>query len=192
MMKLKIKNILLILLCCSSIINLSGCKNIQDSKINDDKKITTENTQTQMNEYAEDDIVNTFIKDFKAASSYELTNIKKGNIKTKYFVHINNQYCELINATDNQANYFSITINGGNQDNDVDKIINIYREVIKSLDSSITDDMLNETISTYMTSSNEKKEFSINDKISVTFFPIKKLSYGNTDCRIEIITTKYN
>lgn len=159
------------------------------AKTINDKKNTVE--KTQVNKYAEDDIVNQFVTDFKTTSNYELTNIKKGNIKTKYFVYINNQYCELLNAT-NQANYFSIIIHGGNHTDDVDKIVNVYKDIIKTLDKSITENQINETISTYIKSDTNTRAFTIGEKISVSFYPIKSLSYGDTNCRIEITTTKYN
>ena len=115
-----------------------------------------------------------------------------GNINTKYFVNINGQYCELLNATDNEANYFEIIINGGNEKDDVDKISNVYKEVIKSLDSTITETQINDTIVEYINSNTKLTTFSINDKINVTYYPCIEMSYGNSDCRIEITTTVYN
>ena len=144
------------------------------------------------NEYVDDTVVNNFIKNFKAVSNYELTDIQKGNIRTKYFVNINGQYCQLLNAINAETNYFEIIINGENQENDIDKIVNVYKEVIKSLDSTITAAQINDTISKYITAKTTSTTFNINDKITVNFYPSVSLSYGNTDCSIEIITTIYN
>ena len=150
------------------------------------------NQEDIINEYVDDTVVNNFIKNFKAISNYELTDIRKGNIRTKYFVNINGQYCQLLNAINEEANCFEIIIDGGNQENDVDKIVNVYKEVIKSLDSTITETQINDTIYKYITAKTTSTTFNINDKITVLFYPSVSLSYGNTDCRIEIITTIYN
>lgn len=149
------------------------------------------NQKEKNSEYADDIVINNFIRDFKTVSSYELTNVQKGNIRTKYFVNINGQYCQLLNATDSEANYFEIIINGGKQKDDVDKIIDVYKEVIKTLDSTIMESQIDDTVSTYISSQNVSTTFNINDKIIVKFYPSISLSYGNSDCRIEI-TTNYN
>ena len=90
------------------------------------------------------------------------------------------------------AFYFEIIINGGNQKDDVDKIVNVYKEVIKTLDSTIMESQINDTVSTYISSQNVSTTFNISDTITVTFYPSVSLSYGNSDCRIEITTTNYN
>ena len=162
--------------------------NMENSNISN----TVINQEENDNEYADDIVINKFIKNFKKVSSYELTNIQKGNIRTKYFVNINGQYCQLLNNIGNETNDFEITINGGNKEGDVDKIANVYKEVIKSLDSNITEAQINDTISTYISSKTESTTFSINDKIAVKFYPSVSLSFGNSDCRIEIATTIYN
>lgn len=150
------------------------------------------NQEEKANEYADDIVINNFIRDFKTVSNYEVTNVQKGNIRTKYFVNINGQYCQLLNATDSEANYFEIIINGGNQKDDVDKIVNVYKEVIKTLDSTIMESQINDTVSTYISSQNVSTTFNISDTITVTFYPSVSLSYGNSDCRIEITTANYN
>lgn len=150
------------------------------------------NQKEKNSEYADDIVISNFIRDFKTVSSYELTNVQKGNIRTKYFVNINGQYCQLLNATDSEANYFEIIINGGKQKDDVDKIIDVYKEVIKTLDSTIMESQIDDTVSTYISSQNVSTTFNINDKIIVKFYPSISLSYGNSDCRIEITTTNYN
>lgn len=147
------------------------------------------NEEIKENEYAEDDLVNKFIKDFKTTSSYELSDIKKGNIRTKYFAYINGQYCEFLNATESLDNCFKITIYGGNENEDVDKIINVYKEVIKTLDSTISETHINDKMMEHI--KNPSSSYNINDNITVKLYPIVELSYGKSDCRIEI-TTIYN
>ena len=148
------------------------------------------NPEEKENEYAEDNIVNEFIKQFKTTSNYELTDIEKGNIRTKYFAHINGQSCELLNATGTTANYFQITIYGGNNDGDIDKIIKVYEEVIKTLDPTISKTQIDSTMSEHR--KNPATSYNISDSITVKLYPIVELSWGKSDCRIEITTTLYN
>lgn len=172
---------------------------VENEEINNSNKLeelnvpsTVVEQEEQEEKYADDIVINNFIRDFKTISNYELTNIQKGNIRTKYSVDINGQYCQLLNATDNQANYFEIIINGGNKKDDVNKIVNIYKEVVKALDSTIEESQINDTISTHINSKSTLTTFNINDKITVKYYPSVSLSYGNSDCRIEITTTIYN
>ena len=62
--------------------------------------------------YAEDDVVNRFISEFNEKTKYEMTDISKGNIRTKFFAYANDCYMEMINANDAAAECFSISING--------------------------------------------------------------------------------
>lgn len=151
---------------------------------------TDKNEEIIENEYAEDDLINKFIKDFEDTSSYEITDIKKGNIRTKYFAYINGQYCEFLNSTENTANCFNITIYGGNEEEDINKIVNVYKEVIKTLDSTISETYINDTIMEHI--KDPSNSYNINDSINVKLYPITELSYGKSDCRIEISTTIYN
>lgn len=166
--------------------------NVSNNTVNTVSNATITEDIGKTNEFAEDDIINQFISSFKEKSSMELNNIEKGNIKTKYFVHINGKYTQLLNATTATAKVFEITINGNNNDESVNEIADIYREVAKILDSSITDEKIQETINTYIIPKDVSREFSLNEQIHVKFFPITELSWGKSDCRIEITTTQYN
>ena len=166
----------------------NNSNNIKNTNISN----STINQEQKDKKYADDTIINNFIKNFKTVSNYNLNDIRKGNIRTKYFVNINGQYCQLLNAIDSEANYFEIIINGGNQKDDIDKTVVVYKEVIKSLDSTITDTKINDTISTYINNKTVPTTFSISDKIIVKFYPSVSLSKESSDCRIEITTTIYN
>ena len=97
----------------------NNSNNIKNTNISN----STINQEQKDKKYAEDTIINNFIKNFKTVSNYNLNDIRKGNIRTKYFVNINGQYCQLLNAIDSEANYFEIIINGGNQKDDIDKTV---------------------------------------------------------------------
>ena len=182
-------SIIVLIIIISPFINTN---NPNSNQTNNETQTVNEpiNNEVKEIEYAEDNLINKFITDFKSSSSYELTDIEKGNINTKYFAYINGQYCEFLNSTESLANCFNITIYGGNEEEDINKIINVYKEVIKTLDSSISESYINDSIIEHIKS--PSNSFKINDSISVKLYPIVELSYGKSKCRIEITTTIYN
>lgn len=141
--------------------------------------------------YAEDQVVNRFISDFNEKSSFEITDISKGNIRTKYFGSANGRYLEMINANDAGAEAFCLTINGGQEDSDKQSMYEVFREAVKVLDSSITDDMIDAAISEFNNKDVLIEGYVLSDCITITFVPIKELSYGKTSCRIDISASNY-
>lgn len=186
------KNFLIALTCGILFLGVVGCgtnidtDNINKPNINEENLYNNEKTE---NKYVEDNVINKFFENFKATSNYELTNITKGNIKTKYFAYINGQYCEFRNYTNSSSNNFEI-IYGGNESIDVEKIVAVYNDVIKTLDSTISDTDISNMIMEHI--KNSSNSFNINNNITVKYYPIVELSYGKSNCRIEITTTVYN
>lgn len=93
--------------------------------------------------YAADDVVNRFISEFNTNSIYEITDISKGNIRTKYFGYANGRYLEMINANGAAAKAFCLKINGGQEDADKQSMYEVFKEAVKILDPSITEEMIN-------------------------------------------------
>ena len=141
--------------------------------------------------YAEDQVVDRFISEFNAQSAFEITDISKGNIRTKYFGFANGRYLEMINANGAGAEAFCLTINGGQEDADKQSMYEVFREAVKVLDSSITDDMIDAAISEFNNKDVLIEGYVLSDCITITFVPIKELSYGKTSCRIDINASNY-
>ena len=141
--------------------------------------------------YAEDQVVNRFISEFNAQSAFEITDISKGNIRTKYFGSAYGRYLEMINANDAGAEAFCLTINGGQEDSEKQSMYEVFREAVKVLDSSITDDMIDAAISEFNNKDVLIEGYVLSDCITITFVPIKELSYGKTSCRIDINASNY-
>lgn len=91
----------------SETINDDATTNIVESQTDSE---VVEQTETN---YADDEIVNKFISEFQEIAGYEMTDISKGNIRTKYFAYANNCYLEMINATDAGAEEFCISYSFG-------------------------------------------------------------------------------
>lgn len=141
--------------------------------------------------YAEDEMVNRFISDFNEQSDFEITDISKGNVKTKYFGSANGRYLEMVNAGATEANAFCLTINGGQEDADKQSMYEVFRESIKVLAPSITNDMIDDAISEFNTKDVLIEGYVLGDGITVTFVPAKELSYGKSACRIDIYASDY-
>ena len=141
--------------------------------------------------YAEDTVVNRFITEFNQNSAYEITDISKGNIRTKYFGYANGRYLEMINANGAAAEAFSLTINGGQETADKQTMYEVFREAVKVLDPAITDEMIDTALAEFDNRDVLIEGYTIGDGITITYVPIKELSYGKTSCRIDILASNY-
>ena len=130
-MKNKIISILLIvsllmlmLVSCDTLTDYesnSDARTSNNGRTTDDENESTEankNEQPSQPTYAEDTVVNRFITEFNNNSGYDFTDIRKGNIKTKYFAYANDCYVEILNANGAYAECFSVSINGGKETSD--------------------------------------------------------------------------
>ena len=143
------------------------------------------------NTYADDDVVNRFITEFNEQSTFEITEISKGNIRTKYFGSANGRYLEMINANGAGAEAFSLTINGGQEAADKQSMYEVFREAVKILDPSITDAMIDAALKEFDDKDVLIEGYALGDSITITYVPIKELSYGKTSCRIDIYASNY-
>lgn len=151
----------------------------------------TSGTETISIAYAEDEVVNRFITEFNSNSKYEITDISKGNIRTKYFGSVNGRYLEMINANDAYAAAFCLTINGGQEVSDKQTMYEVAREAIKVLDPSITDEMIDTALAEFDNKDVLIEGYILGDSITITYVPIKELSYGKTSCRLDVVASNY-
>ncbi len=178
------KKFLLSILVLLSLFIITGC---EETKTNENTKEVQESKETEKaNEYAEDDTINKFITLYNSSTTNLMEQIEKGNIKTKYYGHILGHSIEMINANDATAKYFSISINGSNDENDVDKIITIYKDIVKIVDSDITDEKVNDSANMMKNSSTMIEEYEVTENIKITYVPVVQLSNRKTNCRIDI------
>ena len=142
--------------------------------------------------YAEDAVVNRFISEFNEKTKYEMTDILKGNIRTKFFAYANDCYIEMINAYGAAAECFSISINGGKEISDRDKMFDVFAETIKVLDPSVTEEKIAEVVNYLKTEQYMVSAYVVSDKVIVqTYVPIVELSYGKSSCGIDVISGDY-
>ena len=204
-MKNKIISILLIvsllmlmLVSCDTLTDYesnSDARTSNNGRTTDDENESTEankNEQPSQPTYAEDTVVNRFITEFNNNSGYDFTDIRKGNIKTKYFAYANDCYVEILNANGAYAECFSVSINGGKETSDRDRMFAVFKQVVKTLDKSITDAQINSAIEYLESQQYMVSDYKISDSVTVeTYVPILEVSY-NKACRIDVISTNYN
>ena len=95
----------------------------------------------------------------------------------------------MINANDAAAECFSISINGGKEPADRRKMLEVATDVIKVLDLSIDDNKIAQTITYLEGEQYMVSDYKITEDVFVeTYVPIVELSYGKSDCRIDIIS----
>ena len=118
-----------------------------------------------------------------------MINIRQGNIRTKYLASANDCYIEMINS----SNGFNISINGGTTEETKHKMFSDVVEMIKVLEPSLSDEKIDSIINQI---SNEKymvKNQNISQNIIIeTYVPIVELSYGKSDCRVDLVVYNYN
>ena len=142
--------------------------------------------------YADDGVVNRFISEFNEKTAYEMTDISKGNIRTKFFAYANDCYIEMINANDAAAECFSISINGGKEISERDKMFNVFAETLKVLDPLLTDDTISEAVEHLKSEQYMVNDYKISDTVTVeNYVPIVELSYGKSPCRIDVISSNF-
>ena len=157
----------------------------------EDNTTDTSDTEVAPIIYAEDEVVNRFITEFNNNTAYEITDISKGNIRTKYFGYANGRYLEMINANGAGAEAFCLNISGGQEATDKQTMYEVFREAVKILDPSITDEMIDTALAEFDNKDALIEGYVLGDSITVTYVPTKELSYGKNPCRIDISASNY-
>ena len=160
----------------------------------DSSKISIiEPEEDEVNKYAEDDSIDQFITDYNAISQYQMTDIEKGNIRTKYFGHTNDCYIEMINATGELVEAFCVTINGGNNEEITEKMFEVFPEFIHTLDSSVTDEQIQQAITDFKDGNVLSEGYKLGDSITITYVPLRFREDGSwlSSSRIDINSSTY-
>ena len=205
------KKIAVTVVICTLIFTLCSCGNSSDSSskdtsttkveetVNTEKleQATTEDTTTdkedEPNQYSEDDKVNQFITEYNAVTRYEMTDFSKGNIRSKMFGHTNDCYVEMLNPASTSGYSFIITINGGNNEEITEKMNDVFIDFIHTLDNSISDEQINEAITTFNDDPASRKGYKLGDDLTIDYYPLLFKDDGSwlASSRIEISSLSY-
>lgn len=84
----------------------------------------------------------------------------------------------MINANNAAAECFSISINGGKEISERDKMFNVFAETLKVLDPLLTDDTISEAVQHLKSEQYMVNDYKISDTVTVeNYVPIVELSY---------------
>ena len=176
-----------------SFILLSACAVKKDVKSNSEASVETKNESSKKetssektnSKYVDDRIINEFINSYNQHSNSPLENIKKGNIKIKYFASSYGYYLELLHANDTDK--INVTINQTNENSEsgVAGMKEVFHDIVKSIESSLSDDEINNYFDNLM--SNEIKTGSNLGTLKIDYIPDKELSNGHSRGHIKVI-----
>lgn len=183
-----------------SVMLLGGCATKNGQKKSSDVNVDTttvnvdETTESSKNEssvekktpkFADDKVVNDFINNYNDISNSPLENIKKGNIKIKYFATSYGYYLELLHANDTDK--INVTINQTNENSSsgVAGMKEVFHDIVKSIETSLSDDEVNNYFDNLVL--NETITDSTLGSLKINYVPDKELSYGNSRGHIKVI-----
>ena len=145
----------------------------------------TENDVTESQIIVDDEVVNGFL----SKCDFDYGEIDKGNIRTKFFIHINDCRTELLNSNTDEL---IITINGYHIDNiNEEEVLGAFKMVAQTINGNEYDAELEEVITGLLAHDTDIYEGSVGN-LNYKYSPFVELSKGVSESRIIIRTTKYN
>lgn len=141
-------------------------------------------------EMIDNELILGFTVEYNAIAEFPLHDFMNGNIDTKYYAYTNDCWTELIDATEESANCFSISINGRNKKETIQKMFSVFPTIITVLDKTLNMSEITKALdsikkSKYITT------ITIGSNIEVTYVPSVELSYGPSQARIDIYCKNY-
>lgn len=153
--------------------------NIDTEKLKQsENNITAEEAKEKkyQEKFADDEIVNDFIISYNKISASPFTDIEKGNIKTKYHALSEGYWFELLNAANTNAISVKIEQTNETAEQDVKGMKTVFRNVVKTIDDSLSDQEINDFFDTIVKGYQVEKQKLGKTKIS--YSPDVELSNG--------------
>lgn len=143
--------------------------------------------------YSADNKINQFIAEYNAVARYEMTDFDKGNIKQKLYGHTNGCRIEMLNPSGASGYSFTVTINGGNNEELTEKMNEVFPDFVHTLDTSISDEQIEEAISTFKDTPTMINEYKLGENLVIDYFPLVFKDDGSwlSDSRIDIYSLNY-
>ncbi len=144
---------------------------------------------------ADDSVVNDFISSYNAISSSPLTDIEKGNIRTKYYAYSYTYYFELLHADDTDKIDVTITETNDNADEGVKGMRDAFRDVVLAINPSLSSEEIDAYFDNMVSgnfSPNETVHGNLSantdlDGVAVAYSPDIDLSSGHSRGHLEIV-----
>lgn len=129
--------------------------------------------------FESDEVVNEFIVRYNGISSSPFIDLEKGNIRTKCFAHTYARYVEILNGADDN---FHVTVNADYEHQDVADLRDAFKDVVMTLDPSITAEQAYEEFDKKNYRSDDTSIGNVTYKIYNTIDP--SISMGRIDFSI--------
>lgn len=182
MRKVKIISVFLIAICIFTLVSCKFSKVNEDQNvkkgINNEKINSTKNTSEDKPKYAEDEVVNNFIKNYNSLSNSPIINIEKGNIRTKYFGETYGYLIEMLNANDTNKIVLTINKTEKNENIGMEGMKEVFNDAIKVIIPDISEEDINNYFDNLINNEYMVTEEVFN-QIEILFVPDKELSYGH-------------
>ncbi len=160
-------------------INNSGA-NIVPSGIND--SVLSDEEESKV---VDDKVINGFLNE----CTFDYGEIEHGNIRTKFFIHINGCSTELL---DSNTEELVIKVNGYHVDGiNEAEVLEAFRMIAQVINGSENQKALNDLIESLAQHNTDFYEGTIGN-LNYRFYAFVELSKSISECRMEITTTKYN
>ena len=66
-----------------------------------------------------------------------------------------------------------------------------FKEIAKILEPALTDDAILAAIDELIAGDVLTENYQLGNTLSITYVPIKELSYGKNDCRVDVLASDY-
>lgn len=143
--------------------------------------IDVTNPKEKANAYASDDAINEFFINFKKTSAMEVEDIVRIS-DIKYSAYIHDVKVE-ISHIEVEDYYLELTIYAnGSSEASMLQMINVYKEILKSLDKKLDNKTINKSVEENINGVNTDKKYIVQKNIEGHYYPKTK----TTDPKIEI------
>lgn len=195
MKKRKTIKVLMIIACTLTLMSCesSNMDDVNKSSTNTINNVDTskaqdrieDGNQTEEQKYAEDEIVNNFIRNYNYISSSPIDKIKRGNIRTKYYGETFGYWIEMLNVADTKKIVVTIDKTNENANIGMEGMKEVFHDVIKTISSTTSDEDINSYFDKLVSNEYMITEEVFND-IEIKFVSDIELSKGHSRGHIQI------
>lgn len=138
--------------------------------------------------YEQNEVVNAFIADYNSIEEIPITEIRQGHVSQVAYAYIGDVFIMMRDCYGTSGNScYKMSIDGGNSIEKTDSMFEVFKKVVKVLDTQLTDDQIDEAIANWR-AIDYLGDYTLGD-LSITYVPYKE-SVGNTS-RIDIYSSSY-
>ena len=136
-------------------------------------------------ELVKDGVVNNFIRTYNLHSTSPLSDIQKGNIRTKYYAFSYGYYLELLHSDATDKIFVSISETNENADIGVSGMRDVFHDIVMTIEPELSDEEVYNYFDNLVTGEYLKENDTFSSML-ITYVPDKDLSSGHSRGRIDI------